>query len=185
MFFHNWSGLLRVLIIGAFAYTALVALLRGSGKRTLSKMNAFDLVVTVALGSTFATILLSKDVALAEGVVAFTVLICLQFAVTWLSVRYVSIRKLVKAEPRLLFSEGAFLPLAMQQERVTEDEIRAAVRAKGYASLSRVMAVILETDASFSVISARQDALPRLWLTSRECSRKCEARWAVVHTIRT
>lgn len=85
---------------------------------------------------------------------AFTVLICLQFAVTWLSVRYASIRKLVKAEPRLPFSEGAFLPTAMQQERVTEDEIRAAVRAKGYASLSRVMAVILETDASFSVISA-------------------------------
>jgi uncharacterized membrane protein YcaP (DUF421 family) len=41
--------------------------LRVSGKRTLAKMNAFDLVVTVALGSTLATILLSADVSLAEG----------------------------------------------------------------------------------------------------------------------
>ncbi len=77
MFFQNWSGLLRTVVVGVLAYVALVALLRVSGKRTLSKMNAFDFVVTVALGSTLATILLSKNVALAEGVVAFAVLISL------------------------------------------------------------------------------------------------------------
>ena len=49
----------------------LVIFLRLSGKRTLSKMNAFDLVVTVALGSTLATVLLTKDVALADGALAF------------------------------------------------------------------------------------------------------------------
>ena len=68
MFFDGWSGPLRVLAVGTCAYAALVLLLRCSGKRTLSKMNAFDLVVTVALGSTLATVLLSKGVALAEGV---------------------------------------------------------------------------------------------------------------------
>jgi len=68
MFFQGWQGLLRV-IVCALAYGALVLLLHVSGKRTLSKWNAFDLVLTVALGS--ATVLLSKDVALAEGVVAF------------------------------------------------------------------------------------------------------------------
>lgn len=67
MFFDGWTGLLRVLVVGTLAYAALVLLLRVSGKRTLSKMNAFDLVVTVALGSTLATVLLSRDVALAEG----------------------------------------------------------------------------------------------------------------------
>ena len=87
LFFNGWNGLLRTLVIGVFAYAALVGLLRLSGKRTLSKMNAFDLVVTVALGSTLATVLLSKDVALLEGVLAFAVLIGLQFLVTWSSVR--------------------------------------------------------------------------------------------------
>jgi uncharacterized membrane protein YcaP (DUF421 family) len=43
-----------------------VLLLRVSGKRTLSKLNAFDLVVTVALGSTLATVLLSKGVGCAR-----------------------------------------------------------------------------------------------------------------------
>ena len=81
MFFDSWAELGRVTVVSVCAYAALVLLLRVSGKRTLSKMNAFDLVVTVALGSTFATVLLSKDVALAEGVLAFALLISLQFAV--------------------------------------------------------------------------------------------------------
>ena len=70
MLFDSWAGLGRVLLVGTLAYVALVLLLRISGKRTLSKLNAFDLVVTVALGSTLATVLLSKTVALAEGVLA-------------------------------------------------------------------------------------------------------------------
>ena len=82
MVFSSWAGLLRVLIVGTLAYVALVLLLRVSGKRTLSKMNAFDLVVTVALGSTLATVILSKDVALTEGVTAFALLIGLQFGIT-------------------------------------------------------------------------------------------------------
>ena len=68
--FDSWGALGRIILVGALAYFALVLILRASGKRTLSKLNAFDLVVTVALGSTLATVLLSKDVALAEGVVA-------------------------------------------------------------------------------------------------------------------
>ncbi len=85
MLFDSWGGLGRVLFVGVLAYGALVAILRISGKRTLTKLNAFDLVVTVALGSTLATVLLSKDVALVEGVMAMTVLVSLQFAITWLA----------------------------------------------------------------------------------------------------
>ena len=51
MFFDSWTGLLRVLVVGGCAYSALILFLRLSGKRTLAKLNAFDLVVTVALGS--------------------------------------------------------------------------------------------------------------------------------------
>jgi uncharacterized membrane protein YcaP (DUF421 family) len=152
MLFQSWTGLLRVLVVGSLAYGALVILLRVSGKRTLSKMNAFDFVVTVALGSTLATVFLSKEVALAEGVLAFALLIGLQFVVTWLSVRSARVRKLVKAEPRLLFYQDRFLSAVMRAERVTEEEVRTAVRTSGYAWLQEVGAVVLETDASFTVL---------------------------------
>nr|WP_284048163.1 YetF domain-containing protein [Marinobacter sp. ATCH36] len=144
--------MLRTLIVGVLAYIALVVFLRVSGKRTLSKMNAFDLVVTVALGSTLATVLLSKDVALAEGLLAFALLISLQFAVTWSSVRARWVRKLATGEPLMLLYSGKFLPAALMQARVNEDEVRAAVRSAGIDSLENVHAVILETDGSFSVV---------------------------------
>ena len=164
MFFESWAGLVRVVVVGALAYAALVLLLRASGKRTLSKMNAFDFVVTVALGSTLATALLSKDVPLAEGALAFALLILLQFAITWLSVRSARVSRLVKSEPALLLRRGEFLHGAMRRERVNEEEVRAAVRNSGRGSLSEIEAVVLETDGSLSVIG-RSEGGPESALT--------------------
>lgn len=158
IFFDDWISLVRVVIVGVLAYVALVVMLRVSGKRTLSKMNVFDLVVTVALGSTLATVLLSKSVSLAGGLLAFAVLIALQFAVAWSSVRSSTVSHLVKASPRLLFYTGEFQRHAMRTERVTETEIIAAIRGGGFADLQQVGAVVLETDGSFSVLSRIKDA---------------------------
>lgn len=154
MLFQDWAGLLRTVVVGVLAYSALVLLLRVSGKRTLSKMNAFDFVVTVALGSTLASVLLTEDVALAEGVLAFGLLVALQFVVAWASVRSKAVGRLVKSEPRMLLYRGEFLRGAMRVERVTEEEVRAAVRAQGIAAVGEVEAVVLETDGSFSVVKS-------------------------------
>lgn len=154
MFFDNWENLGRVIVISVLVYAALVILLRSSGKRTLSKMNAFDLVVTVALGSTLATIILSKDVALAEGVLALVMLIALQYVIAWLSVRVPMIRELVKSEPTLLFHQGQMLQAALRAQRVTPEEVRAAIRNQGVSQMRDVEAVILETNGSFSILRA-------------------------------
>lgn len=155
MFFDSGTVLLRTLVVGSLAYLALVILLRLSGKRTLSKWNAFDLVVTVAFGSTLATALLSKDTSLAQGVVAFALLVGLQWTITRLSVRYGAVRHWVKAEPRLLLLRGQVRHEALREERVTEGELRAAVRAKGISALEDIEAVVLETDGTFSVLEQR------------------------------
>ncbi len=115
-------------------------------------MNAFDFIVTIALGSTLATVLLSKDVALADGLLAFALLIFLQFAITWLSVRSQAFSNLIKAEPRMLLYQGNFLKEAMRKERVTEEEILAALREKGISDAKGVEAVVLETEGNLSVI---------------------------------
>lgn len=152
MFFDSWGDLGRVLVVGALAYVALVLLLRLSGNRTLSKLNAFDLVVTVSLGSTLATVLLSKEVSLAEGVLAFAVLIGLQFLVTWTSVRSTGFSSLVKSEPVLLLHHGRFLPQAMRRARIVEEEVLAALRSQGVMRHEEVEAVVLETDGSLTVL---------------------------------
>lgn len=152
MFFDGWHDITRILVVGTCAYLSLVVLLRVSGKRTLSKLNAFDLVVTIALGSILATVLLSKDVAWAEGVAAFALLVSLQPLITWLSVRSRRVSRWVKAEPTLLFFDGRHLPDAMKRERVTEDELTATVRQQGMSGMHEVLAVVLETDGSLSVV---------------------------------
>ena len=154
----DWTGPLRALVVAVLAYSALVVLLRVSGKRTLARMNAFDLVVTVALGSTLASILTSTELALAHGLTALATLIGLQFAIAWLAVRSAAVRRIVKREPTLLLHRGRMLDGALIEERVTPAEVRAAVRAQGIASLADVEAVVLETDGTFSVVLHRESA---------------------------
>lgn len=153
MLFDSWQGLARVVIVGLAAYGALILMLRASGKRTLSKMNAFDLVVTVALGSTLATVLLNRSVPLAEGVLALALLVYLQYAITWASVRSERFQSLIKSEPSLLVHDGAYLDQALKRQRVTREEVQAALRESGKTDLSGIASVVLETDGTLSVIA--------------------------------
>lgn len=152
MFFDTWSSLGRTALIGTLAYVALVATLRISGKRTLSKMNAFDLVVTIALGSTLSTIMLDSTIALTQGVLALALLIALQYAVAWSCVRMQWVERVVKSSPRIVFLNGRYLDAELRRERLTRSEVDAAIRASGDASSERVQAVVLETDGALSVI---------------------------------
>lgn len=156
MFFQSWSGIVRTIIVGTLAYVFLVVSLRVSGKRTLAKLNAFDLVVTVAFGSTLAAIVLNEDIALAEGVTALVLLITLQFVVAFLSVRSEAFARAVRSEPTLLLREGQMLPQAMRRARVTEEELETVIRTRGQRGLADIAAVILESDGSFSVIDGEQ-----------------------------
>jgi uncharacterized membrane protein YcaP (DUF421 family) len=115
--------------------------------------------VTVALGSTLATVLLSKDVPLLEGALGLGLLIALQFVVTWLSVRSGKVRRAVRSQPALLLHRGELLPDALRDQRVTESEVFAAIRAAGIARLASVEGVVLETDGSLSVVSRPAEGL--------------------------
>ena len=153
--FSSWPTLGRTLVVGVCAYIALVAILRVSGRRTLSKMNGFDFVVTVALGSILAAVILDHDVPLVEGVLAIGLLVGLQYAITWSSVRAAWVREIVTGEPLLLVHRGKLLRESMKTARVTNEEIRAAVREAGVGAMADVEGVVLETDGSLSVISSR------------------------------
>lgn len=152
IFFDSWESLIRTFLITLMSYVLLIVLLRSSGKRTLSKMNAFDFIVTIALGSTLATVMLSKDVALADGALAFFLLISLQYLISYLSARNKTISNLIKSTPTLLVYKGQMLQEMLLRERIAEDEIHAIIREKGRASLAEVDAVVLETDGSLTVI---------------------------------
>lgn len=74
MWFDSWDDVVRIVLVGAASYTALVILLRLAGKRTLSQLNVFDFVVTVALGSILASVLLDSTLSFTEGMTALALL---------------------------------------------------------------------------------------------------------------
>ena len=128
-------------------------MLRISGKRrTLSQMKEFDFIVTVALGSTLATVLLSKDVALADGVLALEILISLQYILASLSVRSKKFSQLINSDPTLIFYKGSFLESALRKERVTEAELRSILRSSGVTLINQIEAVVMESNGQFTAV---------------------------------
>ena len=101
--FNSWSALAHTLLAGSLGYVAIVVILRLSGKRTLSKWNSFDFIVTIAFGSILASLLLSQKTSVAQATLAFALLVLYQFCITWLAARSSLVQKLIKAKPTLLF----------------------------------------------------------------------------------
>jgi len=153
MFFDSWESLLRTFIITVLAYFSLILMLRISGKRTLSKMNAFDFTVTVALGSTLAAVSLNKEIPLADGALALGLLISLQFLITWLSVRINFVKSIITSTPSLILYKGKMIASSLKRERITTEEVWAKAREKGYSSLEDIDAMILETTGEITVVA--------------------------------
>lgn len=145
------NHMLQAVVAAVVAYASIVVLLRVFGKRTLAKMNAFDFVVTIALGSALASTIASPN-SVPRGLVTMAALIILQFAVAWTSVRSRAFRRFARSEPALLVFEGKMIADAMRSERVARDSLLQALRRHGKLSVSDVYAVVLETDGSISVL---------------------------------
>jgi len=164
MWFDSWSDVLRILLVGMSGYAALVVLLRLSGKRTLAKLNAFDFVITVALGSTLATIVLDSSTSLVDGVVALVLLVLLQLVVAVVTARLPWLRTVVTSGPTVVLLDGEPRPEVMRRHRLTLDELHQAVRSTGRGDLNSLAAVVLETDGTLSVIgrgeAGSRSALP-------------------------
>ena len=152
IFFSSWDSIGRIFVIGILAYVGLICMLRISGKRTLSQMNSFDFIITIAMGSTFSSGLLDKQIALLDTLVALGLLIGIQFLITKLSVRSSTVNSLVKGTPSLLFQKGEFYEPEMRKVRVGKDEMLASMREQGISTFSQVEVIVLETNGKLSAI---------------------------------
>lgn len=152
MFFAGWTSLLRILLVGVPAYLLVILFLHFAGKHSLAKTNAYGLVITVALGSALASAVITREVSLADGAVAIALLLALQYLLSTLASSSRWAERVLTQRPTLLLRDGKILHDALRRERVTEAEVRAAVRKQGLDSLERAGAVVLETDGSFTVI---------------------------------
>lgn len=158
IFFENWYYVGRAIVLSIVGFTALMTMLRLSGKRTLSKLNVFDFVFVVAVGSIFAATLIEKDVTLVEGIASLGTLIAIQVILAKLAVYSPTAERIINGSPTLLLTNGKFIPHALRKERITEEEVRAAIREEGLTRVEDVDAVVLENDGTLTV--ARKSSKP-------------------------
>ncbi|PZX51043.1 DUF421 domain-containing protein [Algoriphagus chordae] len=156
---ENWDSTIRTGVLTVLGYLAMVFLLRISGKRTLSKMNAFDFVVTIALGSCLASIALNKNITLIDGSLAISLFIIMQFIFTYLSVHIKGFRTLVTSKPAIVFYKGKFLEEEMKKQRLTQEEVYNECRLKGYTNIDEVYLVILESTGDISVLTNKEKGI--------------------------
>lgn len=156
-FFSTAEPLLRLLVVGTLLYLGLVILLRASGGRSLSQMTAYDFIVNVAIGSVLGRSLTAHGVSLAEGVLALALLLALQYVLARTQTRSPRLSRIVSNSPALLYLEGSFRDDALDRHRLTEADVRAAVRQGGFGSMNQVDAVVLESNGALSVVGDRGD----------------------------
>ena len=154
---RSWPAWLAVLVVVPVVYGSLLVVLRVAGKRTLAKLTVYGLTVTVAFGSLLASVISSRSFPLDAGILAFALLAGLQTLVGWWSTRSSLVAGIVTAQPTLLVSRGTVDERALRSQRLRIGDLHAAVRAAGYASVTEVLAVVLETDGSLSVIGRERD----------------------------
>ena len=153
IYYDGWKDLVRIALAAPVIYFTIVAFIRLAGKRSTSQMNNFDWVVTVALGSIAGAGITSNTVTAFEALFAIAILLAMQWGLTFIIARSDIVEDAVKSSPRLLVYRGEFLEDNIRDERLTKSEVLAALREKGLTQVDEAEAVVLETDASFSVIS--------------------------------
>lgn len=158
--FESWGALARIAALSTLTYLVVLLLLRVGGNRTLAKTAAFDQVVTVALGSTLATAILSKRTTLADGTAGFLMLVLLQFALAKLILGSRLVQRLVVAKPQVLVQDGQLRRDDLRRARLAESDVHAALRKAGVGRVRDAALVILESDGTFSVVPAREGQRP-------------------------
>ena len=156
VFFDSWTEFLRTGITAVLFYLFIIGAIKVVGKRSTSKMNNFDWIVTVAIGAIAGSTILSRDVVLLEGLLAVAVLLGLQFTFTGIASRSEKVSTILRATPTLLVYEGTYLEKEMLHERVTREEVEEAVRRSGFSDLGQTWAVVLESNSELSVIGKRE-----------------------------
>jgi|SRR4051812_42751230 uncharacterized membrane protein YcaP (DUF421 family) len=139
---------LRAIVIFGF----LFVLTRVIGKRELSSLQPFDLILLIILGDALQQGLTQDDYSLTGALLVVGTIAVLQVFVSWLSYRFPRSRAILEGEPIIVLQNGEVIESNLKRERLTVEEIAEEARKNQIAHLADVRFAILETNGSISFI---------------------------------
>src|SRR5947207_9146618 len=137
-----------------FVYIFVWACFRVLGKRELSQMAPFELVMLLFVPQCFSRALTRQDYSMTNAVAASTTLFSLVMLTSILSLRFGAFRRFMEARPTVLVKHGELLPKSLDHERISPDEIFSAMRKAGIERLEQVQWANLEGEGKIATIRA-------------------------------
>ena len=141
------------LTIRAVALFCFVYLLtRIIGRRELSSLEPFDLILLIVIGDAIQQGLTQDDYSVTGALIVIGTFAILQILVSYLSFRFPRLRPALDGEPIVVVQDGRAIVKNMKRERITVEEVMVAARQQQVASLDRVAWAVLETSGKISII---------------------------------
>lgn len=142
-----WEFIVRGVVI----YVFLLALLRVTGKRQISQMSPFDLVLLLILSNAVQNSMNAGDNSLVGGIISATTLVGLNYAIGLATFRSRRLERLVEGRPQLIVHHGKVYEDVMRAASITREELETMLREAGFFSLKDVRLAVLETNGKISV----------------------------------
>jgi uncharacterized membrane protein YcaP (DUF421 family) len=142
-----WEFAVRALIVYAF----LMLLLRVTGRRQVGQLAPFDLVLLLVLSNALQNSMNGGDNSVVGGVLSALTLVGVNWLVAFVSFRNKRLARIVEGKPEVLVHNGHVYQDVMERERLTQEELNAALRRAGCASVEDVHFAILENNGQISV----------------------------------
>ena len=141
-----------IVLRGIAVFFALFLLMRVIGKRELSKLEPFDLILLIILGDAVQQGLTQDDYSLTGALLAIGTIAVLQVAFSYLNFRFPRLRPLLNGEPIIVVQDGKAIERNLRRERLTLDDIAESARLQGIGSLEDVAWGVVETSGTISFI---------------------------------
>ena len=133
-------------------YAFLVLGLRLAGKRELSQLNPFDLVVLLLLSNVVQNAIIGEDSSVTGGLIGAAALLAVNHVVVRFLFRHERLDRMIEGEPDVLIDEGRLLTDRLSDETVTVQELEVAARKQGFASLADVERAVLEAGGGITFV---------------------------------
>jgi uncharacterized membrane protein YcaP (DUF421 family) len=133
-------------------YAFVVFIMRVIGRRELSSMTPFDLVLLIILGDAIQQGLTQDDYSVTGAVLAIATIASLQVLTSYVSFHWGKARRVLEGEPIVLVDRGDVVQQNMKRERMTESELAEEARSQQIASIEDIEWAILESNGSISFI---------------------------------
>lgn len=136
-----------------FVYVFLLLIFRISGKRTLSQVSTFDLVLTLIISEAIQEALVDSDRSLTGAALLVVTLVGLNILVSLLKQWYPGFERILEDAPIVIVEEGRLHRERMDKERVDEQDVLSAARElQGLASLEDVRYAVVEKDGHVTIV---------------------------------